>query len=105
MLRGTTVWQRMEEYRVHDGVRLLTLWESRGSTVSLQAGKRGDPSLQWSSRLTSHGGVTRGLLDQLFSVSIAGAGSSLHNATHAANSPIPVKPPATAVAASAASLK
>jgi hypothetical protein len=105
MLRGTTVWQRLDEYRVHDGVRLLTLWESRGSTVSLQAGKRGDPSLQWSSRLTSHGGTTRGLLDQLFSVSIAGAGSTLRNATHAVNSSSPVKPPATAVAVNAATLK
>src|SRR5271170_4940350 len=51
MLRSTTVWQRMAEYRSKDGVRLLTLWESRGSTLSLQAGRRGDPSLQWTSRL------------------------------------------------------
>jgi len=100
MLRGTTVWQRLDEYRVHDGVRLLTLWESHGSTVSLQDGKRGDPSLQWSSRLSAHGGVTRGLLDRLFSLSIAGAGSSLRNATHPANSPRAVKPPVTTVAAS-----
>jgi hypothetical protein len=99
MLRGTTVWQRLDEYRVHDGVRLLTLWESSGSTVSLQAGKRGDPSLQWSSRLTTHGGTTRGLLDRFFSLSIAGAGRSLRNATHAANSPVPVKPPVATVAA------
>jgi hypothetical protein len=28
MLRGTTVWQRMSEYKSHDRVRLLTLWES-----------------------------------------------------------------------------
>jgi hypothetical protein len=98
MLRGTTVWQRLEEYRSHDGVRLLTLWESRSSSVSLQAGKRGDPSLQWSSRLTSHGGPTRGLLDRLFSVSFAGAGNGLHNVTHAANTPAAAKPPATTVA-------
>jgi hypothetical protein len=68
--------------------------------VSLQAGKRGDPSLQWSSRLSAHGGVTRGLLDRLFSLSIASAGSSLRNATHPANSPMAVKPPVTTVAAS-----
>jgi len=77
MLRGTTVWQRMSDYRSHDRVRLLTLWESRGSTVSLQAGKRGDPSLQWTSRLMNRGGSTRGLLDRWFSTSLASAGNSL----------------------------
>jgi len=77
MLRGSTVWQRMSEYRSHDRVRLLTLWESSGSTVSLQAGKRGDPSLQWTSRSMNRGGSTRGLLDRLFAVSLAGAGNRL----------------------------
>jgi len=77
MLRGTTVWQRMSEYKSRDRVRLLTLWESSASTVSLQAGKRGDPSLQWTSRAMNRGGSTRGLLDRLFSVSLAGAGNRL----------------------------
>jgi len=79
MLRGTTVWQRMSEYRSHDRVRLLTLWESSESTVSLQAGKRGDPSLQWTSRSMNRGGSTRGLLDRLFAVSLAGAGNRLRH--------------------------
>lgn len=82
MLRGTTVWQRMGDYRSRDRVRLLTLWDSGGSTVSLQAGKRGDPSLQWTSTAMNRGGSTRGLLDRLFSVSIAGAGASLRHAAH-----------------------
>jgi hypothetical protein len=99
MLRGTTIWQRLEEYRSRDGVRLLTLWESRGSMVSLQAGKRGDPSLQWSSRLTNHDGPKRGLLDQLFSVSFAGVGNSLRNATHSTATAAAAKPPVTAAAA------
>ena len=38
MLHGTTVWQRMNDYRSHDRVRLLTLWQSSGSILSLQAG-------------------------------------------------------------------
>lgn len=84
MLRGTTVWQRMAEYKSHDRVRLLTLWETSGSTISLQAGKKGDPSLQWNSRLLNRGGSTHGLLDQLFSMSLAHAGSGLRNATRAA---------------------
>jgi hypothetical protein len=90
MLRGTTVWQRMSEYRSHDRVRLLTLWESSVSTVSLQAGKRGNPSLQWTSRAMNHGGSTRGLLDRLFSVSFAGAGNRLrHTDRSASPAPIP----------------
>jgi hypothetical protein len=79
MLRSTTVWQRMKDYRTRDRVRLLTLWESGASTVSLQAGKKGDPSLQWTSRWMNRGGATRGLLDQLFSISFAGARNGLQN--------------------------
>jgi len=89
MLRGTTVWQRLAEYRSNDRVRLLTLWESRGSTISLQAGRRGDPSLQWTSRLTNHGGSTQGLLDRLFSVSLARAGNGFRNATRPAGATSP----------------
>jgi hypothetical protein len=87
MLRGTTVWQRMSEYKSHDGVRLLTLWESSGSTLSLQAGKRGDPSLQWTSRSMNGGGSTRGLLDRLFSVSIASASRGLQKESRPTSAP------------------
>jgi hypothetical protein len=92
MLRGTTVWQRLSEYRVHDRVRLLTLWQSGASTVSLQAGKRGSPSLQWTSRLLNRGEVTHGLLDRLFSVRFAGAGSAQHSTARAAALPAISKP-------------
>ena len=92
MLRGTTVWQRMSEYRSHDRVRLLTLWESSVSTVSLQAGKRGDPSLQWTSRSMNRGGSTRGLLDRLFAVSLAGAGNRLRNSSRSTSAPATAKP-------------
>jgi hypothetical protein len=91
MLRGTTVWQRLADYKSHDRVRLLTLWESRASTVSLQAGRRGDPSLQWTSRLMNRGGSTQGLLDRWFSVSLAGAGNRLRNLTRPASSAAPAK--------------
>lgn len=83
MLRSTTVWQRLSDYKSRDGVRLLTLWESRSSTVALQAGKRGDPSLQWTSRLMNRGGSTQGLLDRWFSVSLAGASNRLRSLTRA----------------------
>jgi hypothetical protein len=99
MLRGTTVWQRMSEYRSRDRVRVLTLWESSDSTVSLQAGKRGDPSLQWTSRWMNHGESTRGLLDRLFSVSLAGVGNRLRHADRPASagaSPTPASVPVIA---------
>jgi hypothetical protein len=99
MLRGTTVWQRMSEYKSHDRVRLLTLWESNASTVSLQAGKKGDPSLQWTSRSMNRGGSTRGLLDRLFSVSLLGAGNSLRNPSRSTSAPPTAKPVSTPVAA------
>src|ERR1700683_4226565 len=74
LIPNTTVWQRLSEFRTHDRVQLLTLWESRASTISLQTGKRGDPSLQWTSRLMNRGGATRGLLDRLFPVSVTNEG-------------------------------
>jgi hypothetical protein len=92
MIRNTTVWQRLSEYRSHDRVQLLTLWESTGSTISLQAGRRGDPSLQWTSRLMNRGGATQGLLDRLFSTSLARASTSLRNAARSTGVPAPPKP-------------
>jgi hypothetical protein len=82
LMPNSTIWQRLSEFRTHDRVQLLTLWESRASTISLQTGKRGDPSLQWTSRLMNHGGATRGLLDRLFPVSALEGGS--HTATRPA---------------------
>jgi hypothetical protein len=83
MLRGTTVWQRLSDYRSRDRVRVVTLWETGGSSVSLQAGRKGDPSLQWTSRLMNRGGATRGLLDQMFSTSLGGVARGLHLTPHA----------------------
>jgi hypothetical protein len=103
MLRGTTVWQRMSAYKSHDRVQVLTLWESSGSTVSLQAGKRGDPSLQWTSRMMNRGGSTQGLLDRLFSASLASAASGFRGSSHTANAPANPRP--TAVQSVAATMK
>jgi len=73
-LSTTTVWQRLADYRSHDRVRLVTLWETTGSTLSIQAGKHGEPSLQWTSRSMNRGGATRGLLDRMISASLGSAG-------------------------------
>jgi len=67
MAQDNSIWQQMAQFRSQDRVRLLTLWETRGSTISLQAGKHGGPSLQWSSPWMSSEGTSRGLFDRLFS--------------------------------------
>ena len=78
LMNNTTVWQRLSDYRIHDRLSLVTLWETGGNSLSLQAGRKGDPTIQWTSRLMSHPGAGRGLLDELFSTSVGGIGKSLH---------------------------
>jgi hypothetical protein len=99
MLTGTTVWQRLSDYKSHDKVRLLTLWETSASTVSIQTTTHGDPSLQWTSRYMNRGGPTRGLFDRLFAVSLAGAGNSLRGMGHSNSSQTPAKPTSSSVTA------
>jgi hypothetical protein len=65
MLQGSSLWQQMAEFRAESRVRLLTLWQTRGSSLSLQAGKRGAPSLQWSSPSVHRNTAARGLFDRL----------------------------------------
>jgi hypothetical protein len=101
LLRNTTVWQRLSEYRSHDRVRVLTLWESGSSSVSLQAGRRGDPSLQWTSRLMNRGGATQGVLDRWFSTSLARAGMGLRSMSRSMSA-APPKPAAAPVEAAGA---
>jgi hypothetical protein len=79
LFEGRTVWQRLSEYRSQDRVRLLTLWQTRASTLSLQAGKHGGPSLQWSSPWMMHDSASRGLLDHLFSVPFRSAPNNSPN--------------------------
>jgi len=101
-LRSTTVWQRMEDYKSRSGLRVLTLWEWRAGTLSLQAGRKGDPSLQWTSRSLNRGAATRGLLDHLLSESmdrvnkrarsaLLSAGAPLTPRSEASNTTLPAK--------------
>jgi hypothetical protein len=86
LMRSTTVWQRLSDYRARDHrVRVLTLWEAGGTSLSLQAGRRGDPSLQWTSRMMSRGGSTHGLLDEVFKKSLGAVlGRGLRGASRSA---------------------
>lgn len=79
MLQDTSIAGRMAESKSEDRVRLLTLWQSRASSLSLQAGKHGAPSLQWSTPWMHREGTSHGLFDRLIPVSphfFAGAGRS-----------------------------
>jgi hypothetical protein len=73
-LHATNGWQRLKDFKVRGGVRLLTLWESKFSTLALQTGHGGNPSLQWTSRGfgggSSGGAPSHGLLDRLFSTTL-----------------------------------
>ena len=87
----TPMVQRLSDYRWHGQIRVLTLWESGANSLSLQAGRHGSPSLQWTSRMMQHGGAPHGVLDHLFAVSVAGAGRAVHPVT---------RPPAAKIATS-----
>jgi hypothetical protein len=65
MLRDTSLARELSEAKTEDRVRLLTLWQSRSSSLSLQAGKRGAPSLQWSTPWMHRDAASRGLFDHL----------------------------------------
>jgi hypothetical protein len=71
------ILQRLNEYRSHDRVRVLTLWDTGASAVSIQTDHKGDPSLQWTSHLFNRGGATQGLLDHLFPVSVFGGATHI----------------------------
>ena len=43
LVHDTSVWQQLSEYRTHNRIRVLTLFESRASELSLQAGKERQP--------------------------------------------------------------
>jgi hypothetical protein len=64
MLQGSLA-QQMAQFKSQNRVRVLTLWQTQGSTLSLQAGRHGAPTLQWSTPWVNREGATQGLLDHL----------------------------------------
>ena len=92
--RSTSGWQRLADYRSQGRVRLLTLWQSPTSSVSLQTGRHGGPSLQWSRRVLDRGGATRGLLDQFMASSLGATRLGAKLVSHGTNgAPANNKPP------------
>lgn len=94
LMSDTPVWHSLSDYSTLGRVRVLTLWQSSANSISLQAGKKGTPSLQWTAHLfTRSTGSPRvaGLLDRLFPVSVAGESNSARGVVHALTALPPVK--------------
>ena len=79
MLQSTSVWQHMADYKSQGRVRLLTLWQTGGSSLSLQAGKGGAPSLQWSTPWVHREGASRGVFDRLLAEPARAAANNLRS--------------------------
>ncbi|MEA3160130.1 MAG: hypothetical protein QOD95_1678 [Gammaproteobacteria bacterium] len=79
MLKNMSVWQHMADYKSQGRVRLLTLWQTGGSSLSLQAGKGGAPSLQWSTPWMHHEGASRGVFDHLLAEPARAAANNLRS--------------------------
>jgi hypothetical protein len=93
MPRDTSIAGELSEAKTQDRVRLLTLWQSRASSLSLQAGKRGAPSLQWSTPWMHRDAATRGLFDRLLLVAPRSFGSTVRGGgAHAVGAIMPARP-------------
>jgi hypothetical protein len=79
-LQDNSMAHQVTEFKSQDRLRLLTLWQSHASSLSLQAGKHGAPSLQWSTPWVRREGGPRGLFDHLLSVPPHGAFGGARNA-------------------------
>jgi hypothetical protein len=76
----TSVARQWRDSKSQGRVRLLTVWQSSVSSVSLQAGKHGMPSLQWSTPWMHRDVGSRGLFDRFLTVSPrSGGGGSRGN--------------------------
>jgi hypothetical protein len=92
MQRGGSLSQEMAEFRTESRLRLLTLWQTRGSSLSLQAGKRGAPSLQWSTPWVHRDSASRGLFDRLLAAPARSGGNFRGSVPHPAGGAPSAKP-------------
>jgi len=91
--RDTSLAREIAEFKTQDRLRLLTLWQNRASSLSLQAGKHGAPSLQWSTPWMHRDVSSRGLFDRLLTVSPRSFGASSPRGTARQSAAIaPLKP-------------
>jgi hypothetical protein len=74
MPKDTSIGRQLAEFKSQDRLRLLTLWRSSASSLSLQAGRHGMPSLQWSTPWMHRDAVSRGLFDRFLTPRSGGGG-------------------------------
>jgi hypothetical protein len=96
-LQVDSPWQHFADYRSQGRIQVLTLWASPRNMISVQAGKHGVPTLQWSSRVMNRGGATRGVLDKLVASSLVAAGVNSKMAHGSSAAPVskPLSPTPT----------
>ena len=75
--KNKDLMEQLRQFKSRDHIRVLTLWDTGSSAVSIQTDHKGDPSLQWTSHLFNKGGATHGLLDHLFPVSVFGGSTHI----------------------------
>lgn len=93
MLGDASIARELSGAKTQDRVRLLTLWQSRASSLSLQAGKRGAPSLQWSTPWMHRDTDVRGVFDRLLLVAPRSFGSIVRGGgSRQAGAMAPAKP-------------
>jgi hypothetical protein len=74
MPKDTSIGRQLAEFKSQDRLRLLTLWRNSASSLSLQAGRHGMPSLQWSTPWMHRDAVSRGLFDRFLTPRSVGGG-------------------------------
>jgi hypothetical protein len=86
LMSDSDIWQRLaSEYRGQRRLRVLTIWDAGWSSLSLQAGRHGDPSLQWTGQLLGRSETHRGVLDRWIP-GFSGAGAISRGVAHAITS-------------------
>jgi hypothetical protein len=86
LMSDSDIWQRLaSEYRGQRRLRVLTIWDAGWSSLSLQAGRHGDPSLQWTGQLLGRSETHRGVLDRWIP-GFTGAGAIGRGVAHAITS-------------------
>ena len=59
-------WGQLRDARGFDGLRLFNLWHGRNNALSVQTGRRGEATLQWTSHPFGPARDERGVFDRLF---------------------------------------
>lgn len=65
LMHDSPIWQRLADFRNLGRLRVFTFWQTGANSLSLQAGKKGAPSLQWTAKLGDGGPGGGGLFNRV----------------------------------------